>query len=185
MKAMRKALPLALLIAALAGCDSELSIKNSSQPRNDDLLVYGGNNAALQSGGVSTMDNTNDGGTITDAVAVHEKYIQALEEKTRLVQELSRLRETSRDQSDKLSALTRENAQLKRELADANGMLVAMRGELDKWKADIFHYRKELQDALATIRLLQERTIRILGGDVAGAAVAEAPKPGEPGKANP
>jgi DNA repair exonuclease SbcCD ATPase subunit len=160
---------------ALAGCNGELSLKTQSEPnpRNEEIAVYGGGQDSLASSGVSSFDNQKEGGTITDAVSTHEKYIQALEETKHLVEQLARFREKARDQEDLLVRLQSENNQLKQELADATAMLVTMRKEMDKWKADIFHYRKEIKDELAGIRNLQERMIRILGGEVPSSAKAE------------
>ncbi|MFP4355527.1 MAG: hypothetical protein ACLFUJ_10445 [Phycisphaerae bacterium] len=177
MKTMRKLLApaLAVLACGLIGCNGELSLKTdtSRTPSDEEIGVYGGGNDSLAASGVSGFDDTLDGGTLNDTMATHEKYIQALEETKHLTAELAKFREKARDQEDELLGLRRENAQLKQELSDATAMLVTMRKEMDKWKMDIFRYREQLQAELTAIRSLQERTIRILGGEVPASAKAE------------
>lgn len=160
------------LVGCLIGCNGELSLKTdaSRSPSNEEIGVYGGGNDSLAASGVTGFDDTLDGGTLNDTMATHEKYIQALEETKHLTAELAKYREKARDQEDELVGLRKDNALLKQELSDATAMLVTMRKEMDKWKMDIFRYRKELQAELTAIRSLQERTIRILGGEVPASA---------------
>lgn len=181
MKRMTRIGALALALALAAGCDSELALRTSSKPPSDeDITVYGPENDALKSSAVDRYDDLSDGGTLDDAVTTHQKYIDLLEKHNNLIEAHAKLTQTHRDQKEQITALGKENTQLKKELKDASSMLVTMRRELDKWKADIFAYRAELKRSLDTNRMLMERIVRILGGELPATEPAKTASAGGP-----
>ena len=54
--------------------------------------------------------------------------------------------------------------QMRKELADANEVLIQFRGELEQWKHSVLGFREEIRDAQAAELEALRRVLKLLGG---------------------
>jgi septal ring factor EnvC (AmiA/AmiB activator) len=87
--------------------------------------------------------------------------------------EIIELRQTNNDLvnesaalKQKIAALEPELAQTKKELNEANDMLVDMRIELNNWKTDIIGYRDEMRQANKAQLQALLKILSVLGGEM-------------------
>jgi septal ring factor EnvC (AmiA/AmiB activator) len=69
--------------------------------------------------------------------------------------------------ADHLSKAKQDNEQLNRELTDANNMLVELRKELDRWRANVLGFRQEMREAQQTQLEALAKIMKMLGGEMA------------------
>ncbi len=67
---------------------------------------------------------------------------------------------------DRIAALEPQLNQAKKELAEANDLLIEMRIELNNWKTNILGFRDEMRDADKTQLQALLRILKALGGEV-------------------
>lgn len=128
-----------------------------------------------------------------------EKYTALLEKHNRTIAEMARQQEQNRqlyDESRKVNeqaiTLKGELARTQKELQEANDLLIEVRQQNEKWKADVLGYRDEIRTALQTILETEIRVVRLLGGEApeqnavpeAKAPGAKTPAPATPTKAS-
>ena len=94
--------------------------------------------------------------------------------------------------NEQVASLDGQLQQTQKELAEANGLLIEMRIELNNWKADILGFREEMRNAETAQLETLLRILKILGGQVTteparaevtgavGSAVASTSKPDQP-----
>jgi len=130
---------------------------------------------------------------------VVESAMKLSSEYSRLNQEAALLRQQNEDLiaknrrlNEQVSSLDAQLQQTQKELAEANGLLIEMRVELNNWKADILGFREEMRNAETAQLETLLRILKVLGGQVTtetakkevtgavGSAVASASKPDQP-----
>jgi predicted nucleic acid-binding Zn-ribbon protein len=83
-----------------------------------------------------------------------------------LRQENQELMAENRRFKDRIAVLEPQLKQAKKELNEANDLLIEMRIELNNWKADILGFRNEIRNAdKAQLKALL-RILEVLGGEV-------------------
>ncbi|MBE3134580.1 MAG: hypothetical protein IMZ55_14005 [Acidobacteria bacterium] len=116
---------------------------------------------------------------VENALAWSEKYAKAVEALAREQEQSRRLAEESRQLTGQNVALTAEVTRTQKELQDANDLLIAVRRENEKWKANILGYRDEMRAAQKTELDALVKVLRLLGGDVSDQAAALPAAPSE------
>ncbi|MCD4831045.1 MAG: hypothetical protein K8R02_04455 [Anaerohalosphaeraceae bacterium] len=91
-----------------------------------------------------------------------EKFTQELTETQRRSQKLA---EENRKFKERLSVVEPELKQAKKELAQANDLLIEMRVELNNWKANILGYREEMREANKAQMQALLKILKVLGGE--------------------
>jgi chromosome segregation ATPase len=98
----------------------------------------------------------------------------------------------NRQLNEQVVSLETQLRQAQKELAEANGLLIDMRVELNNWKNDILGFRDEMRQAETAQLETLLRILKVLGGQVAtesagaeststvGSAVASWSKPDRP-----
>jgi chromosome segregation ATPase len=103
---------------------------------------------------------------VESAIKLSEKYSQLAEEMAQVKQKNHDLTAENQRLNDRLALLEPELRQAKKELAEANDLLVEMRIELNNWKTDVLGFREEMRDAeIEQLRALL-KILEILGGEV-------------------
>ena len=129
---------------------------------------------------------------VDSALALSERYSQAVEKLTVLQTENKTLIERNSHLVGQTTKLQAELAQTQKELEDANAMLVDIRKELEKWKTDVLGFRQEMRQAQQTQIEATGKVLKMLGGDAptlppaaTRSAPAVAPVPAAAGEAAP
>lgn len=108
-----------------------------------------------------------DSATSTDsAIELAKKNAQLTEEVVSLKQKVQEMTSENQRLKDNISVLEPDLKQAKKELGEANNLMIEMRVELNNWKTDVLGFRNELRDAdkvqLETLR----KILDALGGEV-------------------
>jgi len=101
---------------------------------------------------------------VESALLWSEKYSQAVERLIRTQQENHALQEANRKLRAEAEKLQGDLTQAKKELGDANAMLVDMRRELENWKTNVLGFRDEMRDAQRAQLDALIRVLKLLGG---------------------
>ena len=153
---------LVLLVLAflLAGCPSsrepvEVAIKPESYNHDSDHVSK--RFQGVSPGAQSAVDS---------AIELAKRNTQFSEENAALRQKIQELAVENQRLKNSIVVLEPELKQTKKELAEANDLLIEMRIELNNWKTDILGFRNEIRDAdkvqLETLR----RILEVLGGKI-------------------
>jgi len=103
---------------------------------------------------------------VESAIELSEKYAQLSEEAASLRREKEDLIASNQQLKDKAAAYEAQLKQTQKELAEANGLLIEMRLELNNWKTDILGFRDEIRDAETAQLETLLRILEVLGGQV-------------------
>lgn len=94
-----------------------------------------------------------------------EKCSKLSEELVRTQQQRRDAEEQSRKLNADIAKLRGEIDQYKKELGEANVMLLEVRQELDKWKANVLGFRDEMRGAQAAQLEALRKVLELLGGE--------------------
>ncbi len=103
---------------------------------------------------------------VDSALELAKKHAKLSEEVTELRQKNRDIIAENRQLKDRIATLEPEVKQTKKELAEANDLLIEMRIELNNWKADIIGFRDEIRDADKAQLEALLRVLKVLGGEV-------------------
>lgn len=154
---------LAMMLAA-GGC------ANGFKSRQSDTEI----GASTPEGGDATYlldatvrGETNEGpSAVQSALVWSEKYAQAAEKLVRLQQVNQALEENNRKLLARIAKLQIDDQTSKKELNEANAMLIELREELTKWKANVLGFRQEIQTAQQAQLEALQKVLKLLGGEV-------------------
>ena len=131
-----------------------------------------------------------EGPTVVEsAMKLSGEYSRLNQEAALLRQQNEDLIAKNRQLNGQVVSLDAHLQQTQKELAEANGLLIEMRVELNNWKADILGFREEMRNAETAQLETLLRILKVLGGQVAtetvktevtgaiGSAVASARRP--------
>jgi hypothetical protein len=185
----------ALLATGLAGCWATNQRQEGPvvpEPPAKGAAPY------LQQAGVAREAAPQLPTAIENALVLQDKYARALEDLSHEQQRTRDLTEENHKLSETEGKLQADLARAQQELAEANGLLLQMRQELEKWKADVLGFRDESRrvheaelDALGKVMVLlggepPKPTTGSAGQAAAPAekqAVASQPRPAAPAEA--
>ena len=135
--------------------------------------AFGSLGAYLQKASVAKEAETPLPTAIESTLVLQDKYARALEDLRREQERCREITEQKQQLTDENTRIQADLARTQQELGEANGLLVQMRTEIEKWKGDVIGFRDELRqsnraqlDALAKVMVL-------LGGETS-------PKPETP-----
>ncbi|HBG26580.1 MAG: hypothetical protein A2Y10_16230 [Planctomycetes bacterium GWF2_41_51] len=94
-----------------------------------------------------------------DHAILSEKMTQTHQQNQELIAENNKLKE-------RIAALEPELAQTKKELEEANTLLIDMRIEINNWKTDVLGFRDELRQADKAQLETLLKILQVLGGEV-------------------
>ncbi len=100
------------------------------------------------------------------AIELSKKYAALTEQAGQLKLDNQNLRTENKQLTHTVTALQTELNQAKKELAEANDLLIEMRIELNNWKADILGFREEIRKADKVQLETLIRILKVLGGEV-------------------
>jgi acyl transferase domain-containing protein len=111
---------------------------------------------------------------ISEALESQKKLTLAMEKLLQQQRINRQLTEENRTLAEEMIKLKKDLAAAQKELADANEMLLMMREDLNKWKANVLGFREEMQQAMLAVLKSQQRILALLGAE--GAAVSMSPE---------
>ena len=163
MKANKKisfCLILSVLTLLFAGCQTleepvEVILKSDSNPKQSDATLKRFQDAAPK--GQTAVDS---------AIELSKKNSELFEQMTVLQRENQRLTAENTQFKDRIAVIEPELKQAKKELNEANDLLIEMRIELNNWKTDILGFRSETRDADKAQLEALLRILEVLGGEV-------------------
>ena len=108
-----------------------------------------------------------EGQTAVDsAITLARQHAELSEKNAVLQQKNQELTANNRQLKNRIAALEPELNQAKKELAEANDLLIEMRIELNNWKTNILGFRDEMRDADKTQLKALLKILKALGGEV-------------------
>jgi outer membrane murein-binding lipoprotein Lpp len=114
------------------------------------------------------QDVDDDGPTpMESAIELSKKYAALSEEAGKLKVEKQDLISENRQLTQQVAALQAEAEQAKKELAEANDLLIEMRIELNNWKTDVLGFRDEMRQADKAQLETLLKILKVLGGEAA------------------
>jgi hypothetical protein len=164
MKTTNKTLFLLLLltpIALLSGCLSEQKSMETTAGSNpleiaqNDLVAKRFHESAPQSPTA-----------VESAIELSEKYAALSETVAAMRQENKNIVTRNNELEAQAVVVDGQFQQTKKELAEANDLLIEMRIELNNWKTDIIGFRDEMRDAETAQLETLFRILKVLGGQV-------------------
>jgi len=110
---------------------------------------------------------------IENALEWSQKYARAVEDLSRQQEANRNLADEKRQLNEQIAAAQAELARAHKELQEANDLLIVVRQENERWKADVLGHRAEILLAHKTEMDALVKVLRLLGGEF----VQPAPKP--------
>jgi hypothetical protein len=114
---------------------------------------------------------------VESALTWANKYAQSMQTVTDLQHE-------NREQLKESQTLQQQNVKLQdeltaaqKELKDANALLIEMRQELTKWKADVLGFRSEMKESQQAQLTMLNRVLKVLGSDATPPVPTSASQP--------
>ncbi len=112
-------------------------------------------------------DAAPEGQTIVDSAITLARQHAELSEKNAVLQQKNlELITNNQKLKDRIDDMEPQLNQAKKELAEANDLLIEMRIELNNWKTNILGFRDEMRDADKTQLQALLRILKVLGGEV-------------------
>lgn len=102
---------------------------------------------------------------LDEAIELSKKFATLSEEMVRLQAEKERLAVENNNLKEQIAKLGPEAEQARKELAEANDLLVEMRIELNNWKSNVLGFREELREADRIQLEALLKILRVLGGE--------------------
>jgi chromosome segregation ATPase len=113
------------------------------------------------------QDTNSDGPTAVDsAIELSKKYAALSDETAKLQLERQNLISENSRLKQRIAAMEPELDQTKKELAQANDLLVEMRIELNNWKTDVLGFRDEMRQADKVQLETLVKILETLGGEI-------------------
>lgn len=103
---------------------------------------------------------------VESAMKLSGQYARLTQEAAELRQQNEEVIAKNRQINEKIVSLEGQLQQAQKELAEANGLLIDMRVELNNWKADILGFRDEMRNAETAQLETLLRILKVLGGQV-------------------
>ena len=148
-------------IVLLSGCSSEQ--KSMETIAGSDPLEIRQNDSVARRFQESTPQNPT---AVESAIELSEKYATLSEETAALRQENEGIVAKNKQLESQTVTLDGQLRQARKELAEANDLLIEMRIELNNWKTDILGFRDEMRDAETAQLETLFRILKVLGGQV-------------------
>lgn len=125
---------------------------------------------------------------VNSAIELSKKYARLSEQATTLRQNNGELTTENRQLKEQLTSCQTQLQQTKKELDEANDLMLEMRIELNNWKTNIIGFRGEMREAEKAQLEALLKILKILGGEVKQELAQEehtSPSPQEPSQAQP
>jgi chromosome segregation ATPase len=148
-------------IVLLSGCSSEQTSMETIA--RSDPLEIGQNDLVARRFQESTPRSPT---AVESAIELSGKYATLSEKAAAMKQENEGIVARNKQLETQALALDGQLRQTKKELAEANDLLIEMRIELNNWKTDIIGFRDEMRDAETAQLETLFRILKVLGGQV-------------------
>ena len=164
MQSINKTLSLLIIltpIVLLSGCSSEQTSVQTTAG-SDPLEIPQNDSVARRFQESAPQSPT----AVESAIELSEKYATLSEEAAKLRQANEGVVVRNKQLEVKAMALESQLRQTRKELAEANDLLIEMRIELNNWKTDILGFRDEIRAAETAQLETLFRILKVLGGQV-------------------
>ena len=150
---------------AVAGCSEWFAPQSKGLLAPKDGANPGGGVTYLRDTSVKSETGSEGGGAVEDALKWSEKYSRVIEELVRTQQQKQQVEDQNRKAAADLAKLHADMEQYKKELGEANTMMLEMRQELDKWKSNVLGFRDEMRKAQTAQLDALRKILELLGGE--------------------
>ncbi len=103
---------------------------------------------------------------VDSAVELSKKNTELFERMTAMQQESQGMIAENRRLKDRVAVLEPELEQVKKELGEANDLLIDMTTELNNWKMQILGFQEEMRDADTEQLRALLKILKVLGGEI-------------------
>lgn len=152
------------VMLAIAGCDSAFKSQQSGEVKAS--ATEEPDAGYLVDTAVRGDENTEGPSAVQSALVWSDKYAQAAEKLVRLQQVNQALEQKNRQLLAQIARSQIDIETARKELNEANAMLIELRGELTKWKSNVLGFRQEIQTAQQAQLEALQKVLRLLGGEV-------------------
>lgn len=104
-------------------------------------------------------------GAVKEAMTWMQRYTREVEKSSQLARDKRALEDSNRDLTAQVAKLKADLAQARKELDEANAMLLRLNQDLKAWKADVLGYREEMRSRHAQTLAALDRVLKLLGGE--------------------
>lgn len=111
----------------------------------------------------STVQNPT---AVESAIELSEKYARLSDEAALLRQQNLDLISKNQEFKDQVVTIEKQLQQTKKELTEANEILIEMRVELNEWKTDVLGFRDEIRNAETAQLEALLKILHVLGGEL-------------------
>jgi len=160
-------------LCALGGCNE--SNKAPKMKSVVDSFSSSGETLKAESNAAKYDQTVQASTTLDSAIELTQKYALLSEECAMLKEKNKNITDENQNFKENVTALQTQLNQTKKELSEANDLLVEMRIELNNWKVDILGFRDEMRDAQKAQLEALFKLLTILGGQTNTAAVETTP----------
>lgn len=150
------------LLCALIGCNE--SNKAKELISDSELFASSEETLKTESNPAKYEQSTQKNTIIDSTIELTQKYAKLSEECSILKEKNKNLTNENQNFKEKTASLQTQLDQTKKELSEANDLLVEMRIELNNWKVDILGFRDEMRDAQKAQLEALFKILTILGG---------------------
>ena len=98
-------------------------------------------------------------------IDLQQKYAQAVQDLSNERDNMRQLSDEKRGLAEQIAVVQAELARAQKELQEANDLLITVRQENEKWKADVLAHRTEILLAHKTEMEALVKVLRLLGGE--------------------
>ena len=173
---MRHAIVVVLLASVSAGCTFGQIRDGSATPPSRPAKVAPPKAAYLSKIAVAKEQKPAAPTAVENALVWSEKYSRAMEQLAAERKKNRELEEEKRALQAQIGDLHAELARAQQELEEANTLLIDVRAENEKWRANILGYRDEMRRSHLTELEALAKVLKLLGGELpATPASAETP----------
>ena len=110
--------------------------------------------------------DTGDQTAVDSAIKLAQEHTALSEKMTAMQQKNQELTAENTQLKDRIAVIEPELKQTKKELDEANNLLIEMRIELNNWKTDVLGFRDEMRQADKAQLETLLRILEVLGGEV-------------------
>ena len=160
-------------LCVLGGCN-----ESNKAPKTDPAVnSFSSSGETLKAeSNAAKYDQAVQANTALDStVELTQRYALLSEECAKLKEQNKNITDENQNLKETATSLQTQLDQTKKELSEANDLLVEMRIELNNWKVDILGFRDEMRDAEKAQLEALFKVLTILGGKTNTAAVETTP----------
>lgn len=148
----------------LCGCEPSEMFRSSSAEAAPESSPA--SSAYLEKTAIQDDSGSESPAAVDMALEWARKYSEVTTQRDELLAENRQLQQANQQHEQQLAEVAHRAERAEQELAEANAMLLEMRGELGQWKASVLGFRGEMLEAQKAQLEAMYKVMRLVGGEV-------------------